>query len=439
MRIQRFALHTVILCVGLWLIAIPSPHAAEIPSVNPQDGLTLSEALALAAQNRPELKTIGVDFDAATNTQKNSSRPPNPELGVEWDNLGGNTPADDVQEVTISLSQPFEIGGKPSARKKSSQAETLRLQQEQATAWLNITTEVRMAFLEVLAAKERLVLQDEAQQITTELARITRERVAAGELAATEEIRAEARKAEAIANTQRVKRILTEAGINLAAVLMEEGVMISATEKLPQEIIIPDQHTLLEEIKKSHLLALYQREHELAAANLSLEQANSWADPSVSLAVREIPKKDARALSIGFSIPLPLFQRNQAAIAMANATAQKSKIKQDTAARQLRIELIRAHAVLVAADQEARTLRNEVLSRATEAAEAVREGFKYGKFRYSDVLEASQSQLDVKTRYLDAILELNRGAITLDHLVGSPSLFQLSQNYPTASLNRSIQ
>ena len=77
-------------------------------------------------------------------------------------------------------------------------------------------------------------------------------------------------------------------------------------------------------------------------------------------------------------------------------------MNEQAAARSLQTELIKTHTVLVAADQEARTLRTEGLNKAKEAAEAVQEGFRAGKFRYSDVLEASQSLMTMKTRYLDA-------------------------------------
>jgi len=437
MRIQRFALWTVIctlvFSVGLWCAPIPPAQAANAP-----DGPTLEEALVHASQNRQELKGFHADLDAAAVKLQHAGLPPNPELRVEWGNLGGDLPVDDVKETTVSLSQPFEIGGKPSARKNKGQAEIMRLQREQTTTWLDIAAEVKMAFLEVLGAQERLVLQHEAEQIASELAAITHERVAAGELAATEETRAEARKAETTAETLKLKRLLTEAELNLAMTLVEtDNATVTATGHLPQEVAIPDQQALLAEMKNSPLLALRRSETQLAATGLSLEQANAWSDPALSLALREIPGKDARAFSVGLSIPLPLFQRNQTALAEASATAQKALSNEETAVRRLRTELIKAHTVLVAADQEARSLRDEVISRTTEAAEAVREGFTAGKFRYSDVLEASQSQEQAKARYLDAILDLNRAAISLDRLLGKPSIPEISQNSSPLSHDRS--
>lgn len=295
-----------------------------------------------------------------------------------------------------------------------------------------------MAFLEVLASRARLALHQEAEHIASELAAITHERVAAGDLAATEETRAEARRAETTAEAQKQKRLLAEAELGLAMALADpDHSTVTARGELPLEIGTPDRQTLLEAMRDTPLLAMRRSERDLAAAGLSQEQANAWSDPALSLAVREIPGKEARAVSLGISIPLPLFQRNQAALAEASAATIKAAANEDATLLRLRTELIKSHTMLVAAGQEAHTLQNEVLSRAAEAAEAVLVGFRAGKFRYSDVLEASQSLVAVKGRHLDAIIDLNRAAIALDRLLGKPSIPEISHNSPPSTHDRS--
>ena len=437
MRIQRCALFTIIGIITLWHTVVPPAQAAEPATLTASAGLTLTEALTSAAQNRQELSALRVDLEAAALKLKHAGLPPNPELGIVWDNLGGDLPVDDVRETTVSLNQPLEIGGKPAARKNKGQAEIMRLQRVQTTVWLDIAAEVRMAFLAVQGARARLNLQHDAEQIATELANITHERVAAGELAATEETRAEARKAETRAETQRLTRLLTEAELLLATTLGDsDSAIVTAAGHLAQEVVIPDRQTLLTTMQDLPMLALRRSESHLAAAGLALEQANAWYDPALSLTLREIPDQDGRAVGVGLSFPLPLFQRNQVALAEAGAAVRKTATNEEAATRRLKTELIKSHTMLVAADQEARTLRSEVLSRATEATEAVMEGFRVGKFRYSDVLEASQAQVQAQGRHLDAILDLNRAAIALDRLLGQPAIPAIALNASSSSHDR---
>lgn len=437
MRIQQIALCTLVFSSWLWCTALGIAQTTNTkPSV--PINLTLEDALDHASRNRQELTSFRADLDAAALKLKHAGLPPNPELGIEWNNLGGDLPSDDARETIVSLRQPLEIGGKPSARKNKMQSEIQRLQLEQTVAWLDIAAEVRKAFLEVLSTRERLALQHEAGKSASELVRITHEQVVSGKLAATEETRAEARKTETLAEAQRLKRLLTEAELNLAAILAEPGsATVTVDGRLLHEVAVPDRQTLLAEIKISPLLALRRSETQLATSSLSLEQANAWSDPTINLALREVSSEDARAVAVGFSIPLPIFQRNQVALAEASAAAQKASMKEQASTRSLQMELIKTHTVLVAADQEARTLRTEALSKAKEAAEAVQEGFRVGKFRYSDVLEASQFLITMKGRYLDAILELNRAAIDLDRLLGKPAIPKKSEKISSSTSKRS--
>ncbi len=439
MRIQRFALCMLVFSAGLCFAALAAAQATTRTQSPPPEGLTLEAALVQASRNRQELTAYQTDLEAAMLKLQHAGLPPNPEIGVEWNNLGNDLPNGDTRETTVSLRQALEIGGKPSARRNKGQAEILRLQREQAMTWLDIAVEVRTAFVEVLNARERLELQRDAGKIASDLVAMTHEQVVAGKIAGTEETRAQARKAEATAEAQKLKRLLTEAELNFATVLLADpgGATVTAAGSLPHEVPVPDQQALLAEMKDSPLLALRRSETQLAKTGLSLEQANAWSDPTLSLSVRDVPSEEARAFAIGVSIPLPLFQRNQPSLAEAGATAHKARANESAASRRLQTELIKAHSALVAADQEARMLRADGLSKAAEAAEAVQEGFRAGKFRYSDVLEATQSLVTMKGRYLDALLELNRAAITLDRLLGKPAPPTLSKNFSSSSSNRS--
>lgn len=438
MRIYRFALCTFAFTISIGGVALASAKTTDLVKKSVSNTITIEQALECAFRNRQELSAYQTDLDAAALKLKHAGLPPNPELGVEWNNLGGDLPSGDSKETIISLSQPLEIGGKPSARKDKGHAEILRLQHEQAVTWLDIAAEVRTAFLEVLGARERLFLQREAAKTASELVDITREQVAAGKLAGTEETRAEARKAEIAAETQRLKRLLADAELNLATLLAKpDSSSITAEGRLLHEVSVPDRQALLAEIMSSPLLALRRSESQLAKTNLSLEQANAWSDPTLSLSLREVTDEDARAVAIGVSTPLPLFQRNQVAVAEASATAHKATANEVAAARRLQTELIKTHANLIAADDEVRSLRTEGLRKAAQADEAVREGFRAGKFRYSDVLEASQALMAMKARYLDALLDLNRAAISLDRLLGKPALPTIAKESATPSSRRS--
>lgn len=108
------------------------------PAPSAPERLSLDRALLLAARNRQEMTSLRADLAAASTRLQHAGLPPNPELGVEWDNLGGDLPADEVRETTVSLSQTLEVGGKASARQDISRAEIQRLEHEQVTTILTL-------------------------------------------------------------------------------------------------------------------------------------------------------------------------------------------------------------------------------------------------------------------------------------------------------------
>lgn len=441
MHCRRSALVHIVTYLSFCLappgLAVSRP-LSPVETPPPATQVTVDQALKLAFHNRPEIKAFYTDLMSAEVRRRQAILPPNPELGLEWDNLGGSLPGDEVQETTLSLSQTIELAGKSTARTTQVSAEIARLALERKTAWLDLAAEVREAYLAVQSAHERLTLEQEAEAIAADLADITHERVAAGELAATEETRALARRGESLSEIMKAKRIVIAAELDLTALLSAAShPLVTATTGLAPEVDIPELAVLLAEIEDSPHLALKRQESELAASGVVLEQANRWPDPTLSLSVREIPDLDGRAVAIGVAIPLPLFHRNQSALAEALASERKAEAAERAAGLELRTKVMQAHANLTAADQEARTLRQQVLSRATEAAEAVREGYRAGKFRYNDVLESSQTQVAVKIRHLEAVIDLHRAAIALDRLRGRPGLPEIAHHDSFASNPRS--
>lgn len=417
----RQGIYLLCLTVGL-LPAAPSPgRAGEEPSPSvPVRTLSLEEALLTALRNRPELAAVRLDLGAIPEKRTEAGQLPNPELGFELDNLAGNLDGDEV-EATISLRQPIETGGKRKARLRKVEAEALLLDAEFSVAWLEVAAEVRLAFIEVLAGRERMALHQEAERLAAELTEITRSRVEAGELASIEESRAIARQALAGTATTRESRHLAESEQILAAAIGESAGITAAPEaRLAEEPEPPTLEQLNVGLQTAPPLARLRREQELRGAELALEKSMAIPDPTWFVALRETPAEDGHALAMGVSLPLPLFQKNRAGLADAGVRAARSGLYLAAEERKATGELAKTRANFAAALEESRTLRDQVIVRAEDAHQAVLEGYRQGKFRYADVLESSQSLVEARLRRLETIVELHRAAVTLDRLAGKP-------------------
>ncbi|NTV12678.1 MAG: TolC family protein [Desulfobulbaceae bacterium] len=420
---MAFRQGVLLLCLSVGLLPTPpSPaRAGEEPSPpTPVRVLSLEEALASALHNRPELAALRLDLGAIAEKRTEAGQLPNPELGFELANLASNLDGDEM-EATISLRQSIETGGKRKARLHKVEAEALLLETEFQVAWLEVAAEVRLAYTEVQADRERLDLVRETERLAAELTEITRGRVEAGELASIEESRALARLALAGTATAKETRRLSEAEQILAATIGEPAAITSASEtRLAEEPELPSLEQLKAGTQSTPSLARIRRERELRGAELAVERSAVSPDPTWFLALRETPDQDGHALALGVSLPLPLFRKNRAGLAEAGVRAARSDLYLAAEERKATGELARSRANFAAALQESRTLRDQVIVRAEEAQQAVLEGYRQGKFRYADVLESSQALVEARLRRLETIVELHRAAVTLDRLAGNP-------------------
>ena len=98
------------------LVTAPQPN--PLPEGEAKDGLTLPQALALALLQNPELAAFSWEVRAVEAHTLQAGLRPNPELGLEVENLTGYGAFQGGRSVqtTLRLSQRVELGGKRSRR-----------------------------------------------------------------------------------------------------------------------------------------------------------------------------------------------------------------------------------------------------------------------------------------------------------------------------------
>ena len=133
--------------------------------------------------------------------------------------------------------------------------------------------------------------------------------------------------------------------------------------------------------------------------------------------IRRFQESSENTFVLGVSVPLPLFNRNQGAIREAEAQRAKVDVERKTAEMLLQSQIGQLLAALTAVAREASLLRQEALQGAQLAYDAVSEGYRYGKFRYLDVLDTGKALIETRLRYLDALTALNLARVDLERLL----------------------
>lgn len=385
------------------------------------DTLALRDALALALARNPELASYSWERRARESRALQERLLPNPELGLEVENFGGNAPggALDVSETTLLLSQLFETGGKRSKRSRLAGLEADLADWSYEAKRLEIITETNVAFAEALAARERLLLSEEMFHLSDRVYGVVSERVEAGKVSPLEETKALVSRSLSRIRMEKDRKGLAAAMKRLASLwggAAPRFEAVAGSLDIPESLPVPDSIDSL--TAENPGIARWETELEQKRTALALAKARRFPDPSLSGGIRWFGETDDRLFVLGLSVPLPIFDRNQGGVREAEYTLARAREERRAAYTRIRTDLSEALTAMSSAHSEAVVLKEVAVPAAERAFEAASEGYRYGKFGFLDVLDAQKTFAEVRYGYIDAAVEFHRSKAGVERLIG---------------------
>ena len=366
---------------------------------------------AAAAQTAPPLETLlretgaprlilgEAETRAAEGRALQALARPNPTLDLQVENVGGSGPYRDFQsvETTLSVGQTLELGGKRGARVATAQAE---LDTARSRAGLNRVAYARdlvVAYATAEAASERLTVAQDGADLAQADARAARLLVDNGKEA---ELRALQASAAVSAARAEVSRAEAESGGALARLAALTGGQQTYTAVTPGTL---DRVWSESTSSQAPAVAVAEAEQRTATRKLDLERRRATPDLTVNFGVRRLAGDDATAAVAGFSLPLPLFDRNRGAVKSAQADADAARAR-----------LLMAQADAIAdrrsAEGEARAAERSAAAAsqgeaaAREAYRLARLGYEAGKLPLIELLAARRDLVAARQRHIEARL-----------------------------------
>lgn len=394
-----------------------SAASAPVAAVQSGPALTLTAAVDRALSAHPRLRAAMNEVDAAGGAVQQAALPPNPSLGLEQEDTRRET-----RTLTVTLSQPLEIGGQRAARTALAQRGRDLAQVELEAVRADLRAEVVQAFFATLIAQERVVAAEESLRIASGGTDATARRVAAGKLAPNDETRARVAQAAARIELRQAQadRLSARHGLAVAAGIEESaiGALDGRAESLPP---LPSEADIARRLADAPALRRAQLEVERAQAAYELERSRRIPDVTVSLGAKRSQELGRSQAVIGVSLPLPVFDRNQGAQREALKRRQAAEHLAEAQSQRLRAEVLSAADELAARVDEVGALQREVLPGAREAYTAASRGFELGKFGFLDVLDAQRTLLQARTQLLDALAKAHRAQAELERRLGVPA------------------
>jgi cobalt-zinc-cadmium efflux system outer membrane protein len=343
---------------------------------------------------------------------------PNPTLGYSRDRKGG-TP--DSTEETWQLSQTFDVSGRRGLRREAAE---IRVESAYASNNLRrgeLAAEIRHRFHESLFKQETVQATETWVQRFSRVERIVDKLARAGEASGYDRRRLARERQTAEARLSNERSDLDRASERLAALLGSSGKEpVSVTGSLRPTAPAPLDSAISRLERRPDLQALARRAE---AADLEGRAASRGWVPDVTLGVG--PKRINNGITrengtvVSLSIPLPVFDRQQAGEKRAAAEALNARGELSFARARAEGDLRGLHRqverlVAASADYRARAVGESAeLLRIAEAA------YQGGESTLLELLDAYRGALEAEMTALDLEWKARQARIDYDLLTGS--------------------
>lgn len=466
----RFIVFSIIV-----LAASIRAEAADRSFEEPQGSLTLRQAIVAALSNSPRLAVYPWDLRIADARIVQAGLRTNPELTLELENIrlgggggdrstthslgigpdgiaGGVERASErgggafgEAELTLSLSRIIELGGKRAARVDAAEKERDVASWDYEVARAEVAGEVTVRFAEVLAAQAGVEQAQGLLTLAERFAASVHGLVQAGTVSPLEARRADAEVERARVQRQAALRAAELARDRLAELWGSARAQftlaagdVTVTEALPALEVLLDgraAHPMLkrwgaELARRDALLALARKERapdlalRVGYRGASIDSPSSrgfrMGNDGIAGARTSLEGDDwENSVVLEASVPLPLFHRNQGAIAEAEMMVGRLDDEQRAWEKAFDSALSAQHGAAAAALERIDGLKGRVLPELEATLALTREGYERGKFDFLRVLDAQRAVYEVQSEILDAQVDYHLAKASMEQLTGA--------------------
>ena len=397
------------------------PKPVELPLVI-DSRLTLAKLEQLTLENHPTLAQGRAQLDGAHGNWIQVGLPPNPVLGYSGQQLGS---AGLAEQQGVFVGQEFVTGGKRRLDRQIAAWKIKRAERELQALRMQVLTDVRIAYYDVLVAQQRRELIEDLVRVSEQGVHLAEALFQGGEVSKADPLRAllEADKAEILLrNTinqhlESWRQLAAAVGRPDMTVLQLEG------ELTPQVLNGSWQDVLQRMLSDSPEIAIAQADVE--AARCGMKRACAEVVPNVDI---EAVVQDDRATgssnsNLQVTFPLPLLNRNQGGIRKARAELVATERALDRLALELQVRLAVAYQRYQSAENQIKQYSKPegIIDNSRRTLDLIQAGYQAEEFGVLDLLTAQQTYVQTKLDYLNSLQQMSTSKMEIRGLLSSES------------------
>ncbi len=419
-----------VLCFSWVLFLVALPGRAQTPGFD-QKTITLEELQQMALQNNPTFGQSAANIQAAEGRKKQSGLYPNPIVGYQGEQIRGGSFHGGEQGFV--LQQDIVLGGKLGLNRKILDQELKQAETEAEEQKLRVVTNVRMSYIQALAAQQMLELRHNLSKLADDAVETSRQLANVGQADAPDvlESEVEAQQAQlavtmAEQNQQRVWNALAAVVGNPRLPLMKlEGKLEDTPPVNADELV----EKLVDESPAVRIAEIGVKRAEAALARTKRE-------PIPDLQLRGGLQHNGELLSSGrpvglqgfadVGVRIPIFNRNQGNISTAKADEERAKREVERVKLVLRERAASLVQTYTFSQTAVDRYKNQMIPRARKAYEMYTKKYQEMAAAYPQVLIAQRTMMQLEASYITALENFAASSLSLQSYLltdglGAPS------------------
>ena len=433
----RITLVTIMNVLSLTLAGhAQSRQTASTPSyVDPVGGLTLNDAIGRALEHEPGLRASRAQIDMTRGLREQAALRPNPSLSFSQQQEPGGTD----NQTRVEVQWPLDLFRK-TGRIGVADREVDVAQHAVAERERTLAADVRLAFGLVAVAVRTLTVTDQLLEATGRQLTVISSRVEQGatppldrDMVRVEVQRLEAERSLQVGAVERrlveLKRLLgmpADASLTLRTGLEELVRQGVASATSPTDASTPTTRPDIQEAEARVRVAEAQIDRaqregrpDMSLFGMYMRMDAGFPQQGVSSTGSLEPIRSVfHYVSVGAMVTLPVLNRNQGAVAAAEAGKAEAAARVEAARLSAQSEIAAARSRDAYARRALDSYSTDAITLARQNLVAVRQTYDLGRGTLLDVLNEQRRYLDVERAYTDVLREAYEAHETLKTALG---------------------
>jgi cobalt-zinc-cadmium efflux system outer membrane protein len=393
--------------------------------------LALPQVVEVSLQNNGDLKSFREEKGIRDAGKIRAGLLPNPTLDLEG-GTGELTGSSTENSLSLGISQEFFLAGQRDKRLSIADRELDMYRWQLTDRERVLREEVKTAFYDTILANKRIELSDRAIELNRQLFDVTKERLSAGDIPELEMNLVKVELARSEGAKIDVEKILGQNQLKLWTLMgLPTGEAPTLTGNLDTDVTVKKSLLDLKQLAlglRPDVKAL-EAEKGRGDADIILAEAAKVPNLTAGLFYAQDRSTDATGageekvrdnlLGIRLSMPIPVFDKNQAGVQEARAKKSSSESRLLAASRNIEREVETAYASYLNSEKVLSLYKTNIIPQLEENLKLTQEAYRLGEVGILAVIQEQKKFFEVSEGYLAALHDRQTALVKLESAVAT--------------------